>query len=288
MVCMLRSGYGRVPVTETYVKLLGSIVKVSGMDFSVRYLNKNRKDYVVQRPENVDLRIVYRDCSGEACVSSQNRTGLFFEESELRFLTDGVVVYVIRRVGVAQYEVRVYAELEKYALFPILICLLLENVKKGFVGMHAATLKYRDRVILFSAPSGTGKSTMCFFWKLLHGGETINGDYALLKREGKDVFMWGTPFCGGSRICKNTVERVTDIVFLSQSDTDYGYRVSGGQAAISFAKNCFIPQWDPDLASIVLERIMEMQECVTTWHMRCTKSPNGARTLQKLLFDGVK
>ena len=70
----------------------------------------------------------------------------------------------------------------------------------GFI-LHASYILYRGEAILFSAPSGTGKSTQAAFWKEHRGAEIINGDRVLvIKRDGV-FYACGVYVSGTSGIC---------------------------------------------------------------------------------------
>lgn len=53
--------------------------------------------------------------------------------------------------------------------------------------LHASFIRWQDRGILFSAPSGTGKSTQADLWVRHRGAEVINGDRAALRRSADPV-----------------------------------------------------------------------------------------------------
>lgn len=59
-------------------------------------------------------------------------------------------------------------------------------------------------VILFSGPSGIGKSTHADLWVKHRGARVINGDRTLLQKLGDRPRMsLGWPICGSSEICHN-------------------------------------------------------------------------------------
>ena len=76
---------------------------------------------------------------------------------------------------------------------------------------------------LFSANSGTGKSTHTGLW-LEHFKDKayiINDDKPVLKKENDSWYVYGTPWSGKYDINANKKELLGGIVFLERSKTNY-------------------------------------------------------------------
>ena len=58
----------------------------------------------------------------------------------------------------------------------------------------ASFIRWQGRGILFSAPSGTGKSTQANLWVQHQGAEVINGDRAALRQVGGRWQAFGLPY----------------------------------------------------------------------------------------------
>ena len=72
--------------------------------------------------------------------------------------------------GVAKYEV----------VFLSLLALERRLSERPCLILHCAYLEYQGKAMLFSAPSGTGKTTQAGLWEQYRGSHTVNGDKALL------------------------------------------------------------------------------------------------------------
>lgn len=85
--------------------------------------------------------------------------------------------------------------------------------------LHCAYMVFEDRAILFSGPSGIGKSTHSNLWCKYFPQKTsiINGDKCLLTQENNKLFANGWPVCGSSEICKNEKKEVAAIILLQQA-----------------------------------------------------------------------
>ena len=78
--------------------------------------------------------------------------------------------------------------------------LLIEN--NGIV-LHASYIEWNNKAILFTAPSGNGKSTQADLWASHRQAEIINGDRAVIRIIDGKIFADGIPFSGSSTYCKN-------------------------------------------------------------------------------------
>ena len=86
----------------------------------------------------------------------------------------------------------------------------LNNVGKMI--LHSSFIYTEKGAVLFSAPSGVGKSTQAELWRKYKGAEIINGDRAgIFQRDG----IWmagGVPWAGTSGIMKNRIEPIAPII----------------------------------------------------------------------------
>lgn len=75
--------------------------------------------------------------------------------------------------------------------------------KNGFV-IHGASIHYGGRAYLFTAPSGTGKTTHIRLWKRYLGQDVgiVNGDKPVIT-VGSEVQIHGTPWAGKERWQRN-------------------------------------------------------------------------------------
>ena len=106
--------------------------------------------------------------------------------------------------------------LESLAVYrKICDCLLERNT----VLFHCSALMLDGVAYLFTAPSGTGKSTHTRLWRERFGSRVtmINDDKPLLRVEPSGVTVYGTPYGGKEGIHTNTSARVGGIVLLHQA-----------------------------------------------------------------------
>lgn len=107
-------------------------------------------------------------------------------------------------------------------IFISLLALERHLARQNAFILHCAYMAFEDRAILFSGPSGIGKSTHSNLWCKYFPQKTsiINGDKCLLTQENNKLFANGWPVCGSSEICKNEKKEVAAIILLQQAPTN--------------------------------------------------------------------
>ena len=83
------------------------------------------------------------------------------------------------------------------------LCLEHLMTAKHAVMFHSSYIKTERGAILFTAPSGTGKSTQAELWRRYRGARVINGDCSIIRRTKDGITVFGLPFSGTSGICIN-------------------------------------------------------------------------------------
>lgn len=107
--------------------------------------------------------------------------------------------------------------LESLALYRKLCGILLHEDVLLF---HCSALELDGRAYLFTAPSGTGKSTHARLWRQVFGARVtmLNDDKPLLRRQLDGSWrVYGTPYSGKENLQTNTSQTVYGIVLLEQA-----------------------------------------------------------------------
>ncbi len=119
--------------------------------------------------------------------------------------------------------------LESLAIYrKICAHLLADNV----VLFHCSALAVDGEAVLFTAPSGTGKSTHARLWREQFGARvtTINDDKPLLAISKMHAVVYGTPWCGKHGLETNTSAPVRAIFLLEQSPHNTATRLTPNAA----------------------------------------------------------
>lgn len=95
--------------------------------------------------------------------------------------------------------------------------------KYNTILFHGSVLAIDGKGYLFTAPSGTGKSTHTRLWKEYFKDRVVvvNDDKPFLKIEDDEVFAYGTPWDGKHRLSSNIKVPLKGICILSQNKENW-------------------------------------------------------------------
>lgn len=107
-----------------------------------------------------------------------------------------------------------------------------ELLKHNGLMLHASAVELDGRAYLFSAPSGTGKSTHTRLWQQVFGekARVFNDDKPALRLIEGVWYAYGSPWCGKDGININMKAPLAGICFLKQSPTNSIRRLSPQEA----------------------------------------------------------
>lgn len=150
----------------------------------------------------------------------------------------------------------------------------------GFL-LHASWIRYRDRAILFTAPSGVGKSTQAALWERLRGAELINGDRAAVFPVPGGAEVRGIPYCGSSGVNKNQTMPLAAVVYLTQAPENTITRLSGLKAFRRLWEGCSMDLWNQADIAMGTQAVVDTVSAVPVFHLACTPDEQAVLTLEK-------
>lgn len=128
-------------------------------------------------------------------------------------------------------------------LFKVLFLEHLLLLNRGVI-LHSSYIVTRYGAVLFTAPSGTGKSTQAELWQRLKGAETVNGDCSVIRKENGVYKAFGLPFSGSSGICFNRTCPIAAVVALGQAKENRLKRLFGAEAFVRIFGGVKRDTWD--------------------------------------------
>lgn len=153
------------------------------------------------------------------------------------------------------------------------------------VVLHASMIEKNGKVILFTAPCGTGKSTQAALWEKYADAVVVNGDKALVKCENGEIMAGGLPFSGSSDICKNISAPLTAIVCLGQAKENIIRKMSETEAFISLLQGNYRSAMRKNASEKSLDILSEISRNVAVYKFVCLPDRSAVEFLEKELWQ---
>lgn len=144
--------------------------------------------------------------------------------------------------------------------------------------VHGSALEADGVGYLFTAPSGTGKSTHARLWRELLGARVrmINDDKPLLRLGPEGVTVYGTPWNGKHRLGENVAVPLRAICFLEQAAENAITPLSGAEVWKVLLAQVYRPA-DPAALRRTLELLDGLCARLRFYRLRCNMAPEAAR-----------
>ena len=162
----------------------------------------------------------------------------------------------------------------------VLLCRL------GAFSLHSSLVRrsFGD-AILFTAPSGTGKSTQAGLWEQYAGADTLNGDRSMIRRVDGRWTAFGSPFAGTSGIYRNESAPIRVLVVLRQAPENTIRRLSRAEAFRAIYSESVLPRWHTEAHERVISLVTEIVSEVPVYLLACTPDERPV-TLLKTTLEG--
>ena len=146
----------------------------------------------------------------------------------------------------------------------------------GFL-LHASWISVGGKGVLFTGPSGIGKSTQAALWCEHRGAELLNGDRAAVFGD----HARGIPFRGSSGVGLNRKTPLAAIIYLSQATENTLVRLTGARAFHRLWEGCSVNIWNPEDMERTAAAVMETLNAVPVYHLSCRKDISAIEILEK-------
>ena len=153
--------------------------------------------------------------------------------------------------------------------------------------LHSSYIKYKNKAILFSAPSGTGKSTQAELWEKYARAEIINGDRVAINKNNGKWCAYGLPFAGSSRIYKNVTTPIGTIVILRQSKENSIKKLNKLEAFRYIYSETTINSWHKGYINTIINLIEEFVKEIPIFMLECKPDNTAVQLLKETLRGEV-
>lgn len=150
---------------------------------------------------------------------------------------------------------------------------------------HGSVIAVDGVGYLFTAKSGTGKSTHTRLWREYFGERAVmvNDDKPMLKVTGNGVFAYGTPYNGKHGLGTNISVPLKAICILTRGEENSIVRIDKSEAYPMLVQQVYRPQNSMQLMK-TLDLVDTMAESVKLYKLVCNMEIEAA----KIAFEGMQ
>lgn len=177
-------------------------------------------------------------------------------------------------------EPLLYESLDNLASFMRMLPLCRIFTHFGVLFFHAAQIGYRGKGILFTAPSGTGKTTQARLWESSRGAEILCNDRTLVRKSGDEWQTCGFPLDGSTPVANNRTCPLRAIVYLEQGSQCRCERLSPSKALLHLMPQMVIDGWDPQIRAECMRQLLSLMEKIPVYRLVCTPDVRAVEALE--------
>jgi len=147
----------------------------------------------------------------------------------------------------------------------------------GALVMHGSALAFDGRAFIFTAPSGTGKSTHAALWRERFGSRVtmINDDKPILRFTENEIFACGSPWMGGHGLGSN-IEAPLCAIALIERSSENRIEELGADEAVRVLYGQAVESKDPARMKKIMEMLARLIKEIPLYRLQCNAEPEAA------------
>ncbi len=156
----------------------------------------------------------------------------------------------------------------------------------GFV-FHGSCVAVDGLAYVFTAKSGTGKSTHTRLWRELLGSQAVmvNDDKPIIRFLDGAPFVFGTPWDGKEHLSSNTSVPLKAVCILERFPENCIREISGHEAFPMLVQQAYRPA-SPEALEKTLMLLEQLKKQVELYHLDCNMDLNAAKLAYHTMKEG--
>ena len=219
--------------------------------------------------------------------------GSYFEQKAKDYITDEEPLFSVFATDEdLEYEREKSEDGEEfskpYLEFVAIHRLICEKmIDYGLVLFHASVVELDGECYLFTAKSGTGKSTHTRMWREVFGERAvmINDDKPLIKEENGVFYAYGTPWDGKHHLSVNRRSPIKAICYIERGEENEIEKVNTQDVTYNLLAQVYRPRNQEGLIK-TLDFADSMLKSIPMYKMKCTISHEAAQMAYDAMKDG--
>lgn len=140
---------------------------------------------------------------------------------------------------------------------------------QGMQLFHCSCIDVGGSAVLFSAPSGGGKTTQALLWEQFGGATMVNGDRAVLERRETGYYAHGLPIAGSSGVFLNRSLPIKAVFVVKKALQNKALRLTEQEAFQAIFSELTINTWNHPFVLSAVDFSMEMAARVPVFRLEC-------------------
>lgn len=154
---------------------------------------------------------------------------------------------------------------------------LINALNNGMLMLSASSVLDGDRLVLFTATPGTGKSTQAEIWSKSFNAPMISDDFSLLKPADGEVISLPTPWSHMNEETDTGTYKVRSIMCLRRNTFDKVETMDKPTGVLSLLSLSTTPLWNEETTSKALSLCERIYENTEVKRFFCTPTPDSAQ-----------
>jgi hypothetical protein len=159
---------------------------------------------------------------------------------------------------------------------------LLVNVlaRRGAFCLHGAGIKMDSCGLIFSGPSGAGKTTIAKLFHRRRGVTILSDETLVLTQKRGEFYVYGTPWPGGGRLAAAEGAPLKKIFFIGHGRKNVIRPLSASRAFKKILAQTVVRAWDKDLVAAILASARKLLHAVDSSDLKFVADPGIARFIK--------
>ena len=143
--------------------------------------------------------------------------------------------------------------------------------------VHASVIRKDGFGYLFTAPSGTGKSTHTHLWyKHLGNCDLMNDDNPVIRLVDGQALVFGSPWSGKTPCYRNIFAPIGAITQIAQAPVNEVRRLGAVEAFAALLPAVSSMKWDKRVYSGICQALSHLLNTTPVWHLDCLPDAEAA------------
>ncbi len=158
-------------------------------------------------------------------------------------------------------------------------------IARSVLHLHSSFVWYNGQAILFTGPSGIGKTTQAELWRDYEDAIIVNGDVTLIRKIDDVWCAFGAPIHGSSPYCENMDAPIAAIIVLKQAEENQLVRLDAFTALGECFPEIYRPEMSDETYEILLDTVDALFSEIPVYQLSCRPDRESVELVKQTLFD---